>query len=111
MRIEKLSYFLTTPVCLLIFFFFQAEDGIRDKLVTGVQTCALPIYAPEQQVDAPLEARIARRYRLQLRPALRVHPRRAGGAGLDAGRGLKRAQRPGARGAIARDAGRSLCHG
>src|SRR5205823_10402958 len=24
-------------------FFFQAEDGIRDKLVTGVQTCALPI--------------------------------------------------------------------
>src|SRR2546425_4990914 len=27
------------------FFFFQAEDGIRDKLVTGVQTCALPIWA------------------------------------------------------------------
>src|SRR2546425_12021033 len=25
------------------FFFFKAEDGIRDKLVTGVQTCALPI--------------------------------------------------------------------
>src|SRR5947208_14459230 len=30
-------------VCLLFFFFFQAEDGIRDDLVTGVQTCALPI--------------------------------------------------------------------
>src|SRR3989441_10863270 len=29
---------------MLVFFFFQAEDGIRDKLVTGVQTCALPIY-------------------------------------------------------------------
>src|SRR5205823_7457408 len=29
----------------LLFFFFQAEDGIRDKLVTGVQTCALPICA------------------------------------------------------------------
>src|SRR2546425_11286523 len=28
---------------LYFFFFFQAEDGIRDKLVTGVQTCALPI--------------------------------------------------------------------
>src|SRR2546425_3907790 len=28
---------------LSFFFFFQAEDGIRDKLVTGVQTCALPI--------------------------------------------------------------------
>src|SRR5690606_41071488 len=27
-------------------FFFQAEDGIRDFHVTGVQTCALPIYAP-----------------------------------------------------------------
>src|SRR5438552_11775094 len=27
----------------LFFFFFQAEDGIRDDLVTGVQTCALPI--------------------------------------------------------------------
>ena len=28
----------------IIFFFFQAEDGIRDTSVTGVQTCALPIY-------------------------------------------------------------------
>src|SRR5207245_3202186 len=27
------------------FFFFQAEDGIRDATVTGVQTCALPIWA------------------------------------------------------------------
>src|SRR5690554_7753809 len=27
-----------------VFFFFQAEDGIRDADVTGVQTCALPIY-------------------------------------------------------------------
>src|SRR5699024_11743850 len=27
------------------FFFFQAEDGIRDRNVTGVQTCALPILA------------------------------------------------------------------
>src|SRR5207248_8537680 len=26
------------------FYFFQAEDGIRDRTVTGVQTCALPIY-------------------------------------------------------------------
>src|SRR5690606_40116463 len=28
-----------------LFFFFQAEDGIRDFHVTGVQTCALPIYS------------------------------------------------------------------
>src|SRR6266496_5830483 len=30
-------------LCFLVFFFFQAEDGIRDLYVTGVQTCALPI--------------------------------------------------------------------
>ena len=29
----------------VIVFFCQAEDGIRDRLVTGVQTCALPIYS------------------------------------------------------------------
>src|SRR5207248_8369385 len=29
--------------CFFFFFFFQAEDGIRDRTVTGVQTCALPI--------------------------------------------------------------------
>src|SRR5690554_2306805 len=32
----------------IVFFFFQAEDGIRDPDVTGVQTCALPIYTPAQ---------------------------------------------------------------
>src|SRR6266481_2378769 len=30
----------------IVFFFFQAEDGIRDGTVTGVQTCALPISSP-----------------------------------------------------------------
>src|SRR5258708_11628908 len=35
-KVESLCY-------RLLFFFFQAEDGIRDDLVTGVQTCALPI--------------------------------------------------------------------
>src|SRR3990167_1073185 len=30
----------------MLFLFFQAEDGIRDLTVTGVQTCALPICAP-----------------------------------------------------------------
>src|SRR5438067_5719510 len=33
----------------LFFFFFQAEDGIRDRNVTGVQTCALPIYDPRSR--------------------------------------------------------------
>src|SRR5690554_7784031 len=32
-------------LCISFFFFFQAEDGIRDADVTGVQTCALPIWA------------------------------------------------------------------
>ena len=32
-----------TNYCILFVFFFQAEDGIRDIGVTGVQTCALPI--------------------------------------------------------------------
>src|SRR5256885_5482835 len=35
-----------------IFFFFQAEDGIRDYKVTGVQTCALPIFDVEEYVRA-----------------------------------------------------------
>src|SRR5256885_5806283 len=34
-----------------IFFFFQAEDGIRDYKVTGVQTCALPIYVLQDEKD------------------------------------------------------------
>src|SRR5439155_556791 len=35
-----------------VVFFFQAEDGIRDGHVTGVQTCALPIYGVQQARDA-----------------------------------------------------------
>src|SRR5256885_2157147 len=37
------SIFISKLRLILIFFFFQAEDGIRDYKVTGVQTCALPI--------------------------------------------------------------------
>src|SRR5256886_15414773 len=33
----------------VLFFFFQAEDGIRDLTVTGVQTCALPIFGPNYE--------------------------------------------------------------
>src|SRR3989440_2563278 len=35
------------------FFFFQAEDGIRDLIVTGVQTCALPIFNARFSRTAP----------------------------------------------------------
>src|SRR3712207_8871544 len=37
-----------------VIFFFQAEDGIRDIGVTGVQTCALPIYELVRQMRASL---------------------------------------------------------
>src|SRR2546426_2798034 len=39
--------------CTVFFFFFQAEDGIRDYKVTGVQTCALPICARIMGLDDP----------------------------------------------------------
>src|SRR5256885_3088951 len=42
-----------------MFFFFQAEDGIRDYKVTGVQTCALPIFKDlwpaDEEIDAIVE--------------------------------------------------------
>src|SRR6267143_2348811 len=42
---------------MMYFFFFQAEDGIRDGTVTGVQTCALPISSVQQVVlGAPVSA-------------------------------------------------------
>src|SRR5256884_4766763 len=42
--IRTLAYRPFAMMCLIVFFFFfQAEDGIRDVAVTGVQTCALPI--------------------------------------------------------------------
>src|SRR5688572_31859765 len=37
-----------------VFFFFQAEDGIRDLTVTGVQTCALPIFSSSPAVTVLL---------------------------------------------------------
>src|SRR2546428_13691502 len=54
---------------MFLFFFFQAEDGIRDLIVTGVQTCALPICVGEPAARAgderihPLRRRL--RFRLE----------------------------------------------
>src|SRR5215813_8774609 len=46
------------------FFFFQAEDGIRDADVTGVQTCALPILGEDWRVRIPRDlATLARAWR------------------------------------------------
>ena len=40
------------------FFFFQAEDGIRDRLVTGVQTCALPISERTEYMNVTSEQNV-----------------------------------------------------
>src|SRR3989442_804611 len=45
------TFQIVTWLCKLDFF-FQAEDGIRDADVTGVQTCALPIYVDELRSDS-----------------------------------------------------------
>src|SRR5207245_11059453 len=42
---------MVVVVVVLVFFFFQAEDGIRDATVTGVQTCALPIFIYDRMED------------------------------------------------------------
>src|SRR2546425_12530610 len=67
------------------FFFFQAEDGIRDKLVTGVQTCALPILADAalERVGRALDQEVRGRRRqdvvaVQRQPTLRSEERRVG---------------------------------
>src|SRR5262249_57590089 len=57
-RVWVLSvYFAVTG--LLVFFFFQAEDGIRDWSVTGVQTCALPISAGDRGHGGDLAEHLA----------------------------------------------------
>src|SRR5690348_3695694 len=43
-------------VFVFVFFFFQAEDGIRDGRVTGVQTCALPIWSSTDTTESALSA-------------------------------------------------------
>src|SRR5699024_8788587 len=53
---------LIVRLFLSVVFFFQAEDGIRDRNVTGVQTCALPIWACESaRRVAMLSGLVARR--------------------------------------------------
>src|SRR2546426_8447965 len=54
---------------MICFFFFQAEDGIRDYKVTGVQTCALPIYPHARPAPCGATVRAVDDYR---RPRLRA---------------------------------------
>src|SRR5437773_9710592 len=52
---------------LIHFFFFQAEDGIRDRDMTGVQTCALPIssHGPSEEQVSPWQRASLRLSRLR----------------------------------------------
>src|SRR5699024_11818806 len=55
-RLYSTSCVLRSLADVSVAFFFQAEDGIRDRNVTGVQTCALPIYEmsrPSNCVNRP----------------------------------------------------------
>src|SRR5207248_4558975 len=57
----------------VVLFFFQAEDGIRDRTVTGVQTCALPISTAAQQDWE----RVTKQYGMRLfsaKPAVDLRP-------------------------------------
>src|SRR5256886_10922143 len=74
----------------MLFFFFQAEDGIRDLTVTGVQTCALPISGGHHDVDPQALPQVTGHHRLHRVPGSRPladnRPRlarsRAGSSGL-----------------------------
>src|SRR6266498_5549242 len=66
------------------FFFFQAEDGIRDADVTGVQTCALPIYGEVCVTAVEMQAQVTLRFGLERgrhlpEPQLRTSRRLASG--------------------------------
>src|SRR5687768_18193998 len=80
---------------LLYRFFFQAEDGIRDVAVTGVQTCALPILRHEHGDGEPLVF-MTQRFRLdayllekaanagaEVREGMKVEHAQAGSEGVE----------------------------
>src|SRR5256885_6339522 len=84
-------------VSLFVFFFFQAEDGIRDYKVTGVQTCALPICLAsvgDAEHLAQLGDRVAADTLREVTGLVAVGARAAGanlhGAGRAAGRSEER---------------------
>src|SRR5437667_6042725 len=76
------NFVLIVVMCFgFFFFFFQAEDGIRDRDVTGVQTCALPIYGLDGSVcvcprlrDVPRSAGIIGRRTIRCSQLCARHP-------------------------------------
>src|SRR2546430_5457767 len=70
---------MTASECVMpLFFFFQAEDGIRDLTVTGVQTCALPICCVQPISCGTRRARaVAEAHGAELDGREQLEPRRA----------------------------------
>src|SRR5256885_6943470 len=68
-RAVSMDYLIRSSLGLRFIFFFQAEDGIRDYKVTGVQTCALPIFPA---IDVPSG------HRVSIFAAIREHGRSIG---------------------------------
>src|SRR2546430_6283752 len=62
----------------IFFFFFQAEDGIRDLTVTGVQTCALPISGRRRRAAAAMRRSLGQLVPRRPPSARAAHPPRAG---------------------------------
>src|SRR5437773_4867397 len=83
--------------CVFFCFFFQAEDGIRDRDVTGVQTCALPISSAHRPSGRPDCTGASRRPegRCALARGARALARVGGGSGFRAGGGRSEERRVG----------------
>src|SRR5260370_17592833 len=80
LMVVRMTLRLSYAVYSSTFFFFQAEDGIRDSSVTGVQTCALPISDSAAHGD-PLQPGSLRFYQVFYRdpdPNFRSEERRVG---------------------------------
>src|SRR5688500_20236059 len=82
-------HYLSKMLLIITFIFFQAEDGIRDYKVTGVQTCALPILCGIVDIQLRALSRLLgdRRVTLEVSDAAkdRSEERRVGKEGRDRG--------------------------
>src|SRR6266568_7060305 len=91
------------------FFFFQAEDGIRDGTVTGVQTCALPICAAWLEEDrergGELRSHVGGREVLELAVERRAEPVAEAVARREQGVAAEAGAAPGAGGDLERRSG------
>src|SRR5256885_6246367 len=92
---------VATSAYMVFFFFFQAEDGIRDYKVTGVQTCALPICEAQSDSFVRLDAYDELVGRHHLHRFAEEWKRR----GFEMNRNLRDALRQ----ALAREIGRASC--